>query len=134
MMMGEPINPQSLPAPRGYSYAIRAEGSRMVHFGGHIAVDSLGQIVGANELVKQFEQALKNLSLTAAEASVKLTDIVKMTLYVTDAEAYRSNSKEIGVIYRRHFGEYYPAMTLVEISRLWDPEAMIEIEAVAVAD
>ncbi len=133
-MMGEPINSPSLPAPRGYSYAIRAEGSRTVHFGGHIAVDGQGQIVGANDLVAQFDQALKNLSLTAAEASVGLTDIVKMTLYVTDAGAYRSASGEIGAIYRRHFGEYYPAMTLVEISRLWDPGAMIEIEAVAIAD
>jgi enamine deaminase RidA (YjgF/YER057c/UK114 family) len=133
-MMGEPINPKSLPAPRGYSYAIRTEGNRTVHFGGHISVDGKGQIVGANDLVAQFDQSLQNLSLTAAEASVELTDIVKMTIYVTDAEAYRSNSKEIGVIYRRHFGEYYPAMTLVEISRLWDPGAMIEIEAVAIAD
>ncbi len=132
--MGEPINPRSLPTPRGYSYAIRAEGNRIVHFAGHISVDGKGQIVGANDLAKQFEQVLSNLSLTAAEASVELTDIVKMTLFVTDAEAYRSNSAEIGAIYRRHFGSYYPAMTLVEIRRLWDPGAMIEIEAVAVAD
>jgi enamine deaminase RidA (YjgF/YER057c/UK114 family) len=133
-MMGESINPQSLPTPRGYSYAIRAEGNRTVYFGGHISVDGQGQIVGANDLVAQFDQALKNLSLTAAEASVELTDIVKMTLYVTDAGAYRSKSIEIGAIYRRHFGKYYPAMTLVEINRLWDPDAMIEIEAIAVAD
>ncbi len=133
-MMGEPINPQSLPAPRGYSYAIRAEGNHTVYFGGHISVDGQGHIVGANDMAAQFDQALTNLGLTAAEASIELTDIVKMTLYVTDAEAYRSNSKAIGVIYRRHFGKYYPAMTLVEIRRLWDPGAMIEIEAVAIAD
>ena len=132
--MGEPINPQSLPKPRGYSYAVRAQGDRIIHFAGHISVDGGGQIVGANDITIQFEQVLSNLSLTAVEASVKLKDIVKMTLFVTDAEAYRSNSTAIGAIYERYFGDYYPAMTLVEISRLWDPGAMIEIEAVAVAD
>ena len=132
--MGEPINPPSLPAPRGYSYAIRAQGNRLVHFAGHISVDGEGQIVGASDLVKQFEQVLSNLSLTAAAASVELTDIVKMTIFVTDAETYRLNSTSIGAIYKRYFGDYYPAMTLVEINRLWDPGGMIEIEAVAIAD
>jgi enamine deaminase RidA (YjgF/YER057c/UK114 family) len=57
-----------------------------------------------------------------------------LTLLVTDVEAYKSKSSEIGKIYRNHFDEHYPAMTLVEISRLWDAAALIEIEAVAVAD
>ncbi len=132
--MSESINPESLPEPRGYSYAHSAEGGRIVHFAGHTSVDKEGQIVGPGDLVGQFDQVLKNLSLTAREASVELTDIVKLTLFVTDAGVYKSSSSEIGKIYRGHFGEHYPAMTLVEISRLWDPAALIEIEAVAVAD
>jgi enamine deaminase RidA (YjgF/YER057c/UK114 family) len=132
--MGEPINSESLPAPRGYSYAFSAEGGRIVHFAGHTSVDREGQIVGPGDLVAQFDQVLKNLSLTAREASVELSDIVKLTLLVTDVEAYKSKSSEIGKIYRNHFDEHYPAMTLVEISRLWDAAALIEIEAVAVAD
>lgn len=132
--MGEPINPESLPEPRGYSYAVSAGGGRIVHFAGHTSVDREGQIVGPGDLVGQFDQVLKNLSLTAREASVDLTDIVKLTLFVTDVEVYKSSSSEIGKIYREHFGEHFPAMTLVEISRLWDPAALIEIEAVAVAD
>ncbi|MEE9215956.1 MAG: RidA family protein [Anaerolineales bacterium] len=132
--MGEPINPESLPEPRGFSYAFSAEGSRIIHFAGHTSLDGEGQIVGPSDMVVQFDQVLMNLSLTAREASVELADIVKMTLFVTDAEAYKSKASEIGKIYRRHFGEHYPAMTLVEISRLWDPAAMIEIEAVGVVD
>ena len=132
--MGQPINSESLPQPQGFSYAVSAEGGRIVHFAGHTSIDGEGQIVGPGDQVAQFDQVLRNLNLTAREASVELTDIVKLTLFVTDAEAYKSSASEIGKIYRNHFGEHYPAMTLVEISRLWDPAALIEIEAVAIAD
>jgi enamine deaminase RidA (YjgF/YER057c/UK114 family) len=130
--MGDEIRPESLPPPSGYSYAISSSGTRIVHFAGHTAVDSGGEIVGAEDIAAQAEQAFKNLETTALAAGVAPRDIARMTIYVTDVEAYQSSAKEIGASYRRHFGSYFPAMTLVQIERLWDKQAMIEIEAVAV--
>lgn len=130
--MGKPINPASLPTPTGYSYAMSTEGTHAIYFSGHTAMSAEGEIVGPDDIAKQFEKALLNLSQTANEAEVELDDIVKLTLYATDVDAYQASSKEIGAIYRRFFGDYYPAMTLVEVSRLWDSAGMIEIEAIAV--
>ena len=126
------INPPELGRPSGFSYAFDASGSRSVHFSGHTALDGTGAIVGAGDLPAQFEQTLRNLQATAAAAHLQLTDLVKLTLFVTDVEAYKAHSAEIGAVYRRYFGTHFPAMTLVGVTRLWEAEAMIEIEAVAV--
>ena len=63
-----------------------------------------------------------------------MTDIVKLTLYVTDVQAYKANLKAIGEVYRSYFGKYFPAMTLVGVTELFDRAAMIEIEGLAVID
>lgn len=62
----------------------------------------------------------------------ELTDIVKMTIYITDKRAYKIALKELGAVYREYFGKYFPAMTLVEVKSLFEDEALVEIEAVAV--
>jgi enamine deaminase RidA (YjgF/YER057c/UK114 family) len=61
-----------------------------------------------------------------------MTDIVKLTLYVTDKVAYQANLRPIGEAYRSFFGRYYPAMTLVEVKSLFDDDALVEIEGIAV--
>ena len=126
------INPPELGRPKGFSYAFDALGARSVHFAGHTALDGSGKIVGPGDITAQFERTLHNLRATAVAAQVELTDVVKLTLYVTDVEAYQAHAAEIGAAYRRYFGSHYPAMTLVGVPRLWEAEAMIEIEAVAV--
>ncbi|MEK7682987.1 MAG: RidA family protein [Chloroflexota bacterium] len=130
--MAPAITPTDIPRPSGFSYAFSATGDRSVYFAGHTAVDREGHIVGPGDVVAQFEQALRNLKSTAEAAGVGLGDLVKLTLFVTDVEAYKTKSQEIGVIYRRFFGSHYPAMSLVGVQRLWDDQAMIEIEGVAV--
>lgn len=130
--MHEIINPASLARPRGFSYAVRSEGDLTVHFAGHTAMDAEGEIVGPGDLVRQFEQTLMNLQTTAEAAGVSLQEVVKLNLYVTDVEAYKRQGRAIGQVYRRFFGDHYPAMTLIQVSRLWDEAALIEIEAVAV--
>jgi len=126
------INPGSLPRPSGFSYAVSATGERTVRFAGHTAVDGKGRIVGPGDVVVQFAQVLRNLQTTAAAAGLELSQVVKLTIYVTDVESYQGRAKEIGDIYRRTFGSHYPAMTLVPVPRLWDTQAMIEIEGIAV--
>jgi enamine deaminase RidA (YjgF/YER057c/UK114 family) len=90
-----------------------------------------GRIVGGSDLVAQYEQVLSNLERTAEAAGASFSNIVMLRIYVTDVEGYKARSKEIGAVYRRYFGSHYPAMTLVEIRRLWDDEALVEIEAEA---
>jgi len=63
-----------------------------------------------------------------------MTDITTLTFFVTDRDAYKNHLKAIGAVYREFFGRYYPAMTLVEVKRLWDDEAMIEIQGMAVVE
>ena len=95
-------------------------------------MDVKGNVVGAGDMVAQFRQAISNLQAAISEAGGDLTDIVKINIYVTDREAYKNNTREIGAVYREYFGKYFPAMTLVEIKRLWDDAALIEIEGVAI--
>ncbi len=130
--MAPAINPPELARPSGFSYAFSARGERSVHFAGHTAQDSSGRIVGPGDITAQFEQSIRNLQASAAAAEVELKDLVKLTLYVTDVEAYKSHAAEIGAVYRRYFGSHFPAMSLVGVVRLWEAQAMIEIEAVAV--
>lgn len=130
--MAPAINPPELDRPSGFSYAFDARGERSVHFSGHTALDGSGKIVGPGDIAAQFEQTLHNLQATAVAAQVELKDLVKLTLFVTDVEAYKAHSAEIGAVYRRFFGPHFPAMTLVGVTRLWEADAMIEIEAVAV--
>ncbi len=130
--MAPAINPPELGRPSGFSYAFDASGKRSVHFSGHTALDGSGKIVGESDIAAQFEQTLHNLEATAVAAQVGLTDLVKLTLFVTDVEAYKEHSAEIGAVYRRYFGSHFPAMTLVGVTRLWEADAMIEIEAVAI--
>jgi enamine deaminase RidA (YjgF/YER057c/UK114 family) len=130
--MAPAINPPELGRPSGFSYAFDASGKRSVHFSGHTALDDSGKIVGESDIAAQFEQTLHNLQATAVAAQVELTDLVKLTLFVTDVEAYKEHSAEIGAVYRRYFGSHFPAMTLVGVTRLWEADAMIEIDAVAV--
>ena len=130
--MAPAINPPELGRPSGFSYAFDASGKRSVHFSGHTALDGSGKIVGPGDIAAQFEQTLHNLQATAAAAQVELTDLAKLTLFVTDVEAYKEHSAEIGAVYRRYFGSHFPAMTLVGVTRLWEADALIEIEAVAI--
>ncbi|MDX1601073.1 MAG: RidA family protein [Anaerolineales bacterium] len=126
------INPASLPEPSGYSYAYRSEGEFVVHFAGHTAMQDDGSIAASDDLVAQVKRVLANLKLTAHAAQVNVEDFSKLTIYVTDVEAYKRASAEIGEAYRAVFGHHFPAITLVEVSRLWDPQALVEIDGVAV--
>jgi enamine deaminase RidA (YjgF/YER057c/UK114 family) len=126
------INPPQLPKASGFSYAVRTEGGTQLYLAGHAALNAQGEIVGSGDLLAQFEQVLKIFRLTLSAAGGEMNQIVKMTIYVTDVERYRRKSAEIGDIYRRFFADHYPAMTLVQVERLWDKEALIEIDGIAV--
>lgn len=127
-----PIKPQSLVPPSGYTPGLLTTGGRLLFLAGQTGMDASGAIAAPGDLVAQFSQALANLQAVVAEAGGQMTDIVKLTIFVTDKAAYRALLAEIGAAYRAVFGKYYPAMTLVEVRSLYDDQALVEIEGIAV--
>ncbi|MBM4422351.1 MAG: RidA family protein [Chloroflexi bacterium] len=126
------VNPSSLAKPSGYSNGFMIDGGRLLVLAGQTGMDVTGRIASPGDIVAQFRQALSNLQAVIAEAGGAMTDIVKLNIFVTERDAYKTNLKPIGEVYRSFFGRHYPAMTLVEVKRLFDDEAMIEIEGWAV--
>ncbi|WP_018349549.1 RidA family protein [Longispora albida] len=126
----ERINPAELAKPSGFSHAVAAEG-RYVFLAGQTALDAEGKIISGG-VVEQFEQALGNL-LTALRAAGGTPDqLAKVTIYIVDMEDYKANAAAIGQVWKRLAGRDYPAAAGIGISRLWDIEALVEIEAIAV--
>ena len=85
----------------------------------------------AGGFVAQFERALGNVLAVVEAAGGTATDVVRLTLYVTDCGEYLADLGAVGVAYRRRMGRHYPAMTLVEVTRLVEPGACVELEATA---
>jgi enamine deaminase RidA (YjgF/YER057c/UK114 family) len=131
----ERINPTELARPSGFSHAVSVNGGgatagRMVFLAGQIGMGRDGKVVGGG-VVPQFEQALGNLLTALAAAGGQPGDLVSLTLYLIDVEDYQAHGKEIGAVWRRLTGTGYPAMAGVGVTRLWDPEALVEIQGIA---
>lgn len=122
--------PAGWPRPRGYANGIAARGT-MVFVAGQVGWNEQGTFAGPG-VVEQTEQALKNIVAVLAEAGARPAHITRMTWYVTDLDAYRQSLRTLGGVYRRVMGEHYPAMALVQVTGLVEPEAVVEIEATAV--
>lgn len=125
------VNPPELAEPSGFSHAVVAAPGRTVYLAGQTAHDADGRLPG-DGIVEQFDGAARNLLAALAAAGGGARDIVSIQIFVTDAAAYRACLRELGAVYRRHFGRHYPAMALFEISGLFDPAARVEIMGVAV--
>lgn len=124
-------NPAELSPPTGFSHAITATGSRLVFLAGQTALDTGGKIVGET-LPEQFETALANLLTALAAMRRHPQDLARVTVYATDVAGYRAHAPELGRIWRRLAGRDYPAMAVIGVDRLWDEEAMVELDGTAV--
>lgn len=128
----EPINPESLGAPRGYSNGMLAPGGgRLLFIAGQVAWDSDQQVV-SDEFVVQFAQALSNVLEVVRTAGGTPEDIGQLTIYVTDKAEYLGSGRKLGESYRLLMGQHYPTMALVEIAALVDDRAKVEISGLAV--
>jgi enamine deaminase RidA (YjgF/YER057c/UK114 family) len=127
------IHPSHFPKPRGYANGILTDmpGGRMLHIAGQIGWDKDARIVSPDFAV-QFLQALDNVIDIVREAGGATEHIVKLLAFVTDLEAYRAATVAIGEGWRGRLGKYYPAMSLVKVSGLLEPGALVEIEGVAI--
>ncbi|MEU3467667.1 RidA family protein [Streptomyces sp. NPDC006687] len=127
----ERVNPPELSPAAGFSHAAVATGGRLVFLAGQTALDGSGKVVGQT-LPEQFERALANLLTALAEAGGAPWDLARVTVYAVDVEEYRAHARELGRIWRRLAGRDYPAMAVVGVVRLWDTEALLELDGIAV--
>lgn len=124
------VQPPSWAPAKGYANGVVCEGGRTLFLAGQIAWDASQRIV-SDDFVAQFDQALANVVAIVEAAGGTARDIVKMTVFVTDLPAYRASLRDIGARWRERLGRHYPAMALVGVSGLVEPDAKVEIEAVA---
>lgn len=128
------IRPSQLAPPRGFSHGILVRGGAVLFLAGQDASGPDGRIVAPDDLVAQFEQALRNLQAVVRAAGGQLRDVARMTIYVRDRRRYLASLEPIGEVFRRYFEGHYPAMALFEVSGFFRDDALVEVEGIAVID
>lgn len=124
------VNPPELGTPSGFSHAVVGRG-RTVFLAGQTALNAEGHIVGST-VVEQFEKALSNLLAALKAAGGDPSHLASLTIYIVDMDDYRAHSRDIGQVWKRLIGRSYPAVAGIGISRLWDAEALVELQGFAV--
>jgi enamine deaminase RidA (YjgF/YER057c/UK114 family) len=127
----EVLMPKGWAAPIGYSNGIAAKPGKIVFVAGQVGWDGQ-QKFQSEDIVPQFEQALKNIVAVLAEAGGKPEHICRMTAYCCDKPAYLAARRELGRIWLRYIGRHYPAMSMIFVADLLDNPGKIELEATAV--
>jgi enamine deaminase RidA (YjgF/YER057c/UK114 family) len=125
------LHPPGWKAPIGYANGISVPAGRIVFVAGTVGWDAK-QIFQSEELVPQFEQALKNIIAILAEAGAKPADICRMTAFCIDKPAYLAGRRELGRIWKALIGDHFPAMSMIFVADLLDYPAKIELETTAV--
>ena len=127
--MADAFNANGLPVPFGiFSGAAWEPEGKVLHISGYVSQDAEGNLVGVGDMKAQTDQVLKNIKAVLASVGGHMSDIVRVTVYVTDM----STLSEIHEVRADYFQQPYPASTLIQVSGLVRPEYMIEIDAVAV--
>jgi enamine deaminase RidA (YjgF/YER057c/UK114 family) len=126
------VNPADLPRPSGFNHAVVSGAGRTIWLAGQTALDAHGVVVAPGDVVAQFEQALHNLLTVLGSAGGHPEHLVSMTVYCVDIDDYRTHSQRIGQVWRRLVGTHYPAMAVVGVDRIWDEEALVELQGIAV--
>ncbi|MDT4903608.1 MAG: hypothetical protein QOH52_1624 [Pseudonocardiales bacterium] len=129
-MTVERVNPPELARPRGFAHAVVGRGTT-VFLAGQTALDGSGHVVG-DGVVAQFEVALGNLLTALAAAGGRPDQLASLTVFIVDMDDYKQNSAAIGEVWKRVVGRDYPAMAGIGIARLWDAEALVEVQGFAV--
>ena len=126
------INPPGVAPPRGFSHGVVAQG-RVLFVAGQIGWNEQGLMVGGG-FVDQFDQALANVLVVVRAGGGAAESVARLTIFVVDKAEYAAATREIGERYRARMGSHFPAMTLVEVRSLLEPDARVEIEATAVLE
>ena len=121
------VNPPGLSKPTGYTHVVEVEGGRTLYISGQVARDQAGNLVGKGDLRAQTRQVFENLRTALASCGATVDDVVKITIYVTDA----SEIQTFREVRDSYFTKAPPASTFVQVARLAHPDFLIEVEAVA---
>lgn len=133
--MNRYLNPSQLARPSGFSHAVVAPPGRTVYLAGQTAMDVDGAIVGGGadpDIVAQFARCLSNVLTALNAAGGRAEHLVSVRIYIVDVAEYKARAREIGAVWKQLAGERYPAAAGIGVDRLWDDDALVEIEAVAV--
>lgn len=123
------INPETIARPTGYTHVVETRGSRTIYISGQVALDPQGNIVGLNDMAAQAEQVFKNLQSALESAGATFADVAKFTYFLVDITQIQAVRD---VRDRYIHTEQPPASSAVEVRRLFRPEFLIEVEAIAV--
>jgi enamine deaminase RidA (YjgF/YER057c/UK114 family) len=126
------VLPEGWPRPRGFSHATIAKGSGVIRVSGQIAAEKGSPVRAGSSFGEQWKIALENVVAVVRAAGADASSIVLLRAFVTDMEEFRASGAAVGEGWRATLGSHFPAMTLVEISKLVDPNAKVEIECEAV--
>ena len=124
------VDAAELAPPSGFAHAVVAAHGRTVFLGGQIGMDGSGRVTAAG-LVEQFDLALANLLTALRAAGGGPEHLASLTIYIVDVADYRAHAREFGAVWRRLAGTEYPAMAGIGIARLWDDDALVEVQGVA---
>jgi enamine deaminase RidA (YjgF/YER057c/UK114 family) len=127
----EIVTAPGLAEPVGFAHAVVAAPGRTVHLGGQTAQGKDGAIVG-DTLVEQFDVAAGNVVAALTAAGATPDHLVSLIIYTTAISEYRQSLRELGPLWRRHFGRHYPAVALLGVAELFDEAAKIELLGTAV--
>jgi enamine deaminase RidA (YjgF/YER057c/UK114 family) len=127
------LNPPALERPPGYSHVVDVRGSRLIFIAGQAGVDATGAVVGGDDVEKQAEQAFRNLSAALESVGCTASNLVKLTVFVRDMGRLADYRRARDRFFNSVTPAVAPAVTLVEVSRLYSERLLIEIEAVAAA-
>lgn len=129
--VGRRINPPQLPRANGYSHVVEVRTGRTVYISGQVPLDAAGNIIGAGDFRAQTEQVFSNLSGALSAVGANFGHVVKLTIFVTTLTPETLSA--LREVRDRHIDVAHgPASSLMEVSRLFRPELLVEIEAVAV--
>ncbi|HVM11274.1 MAG TPA: RidA family protein [Actinomycetota bacterium] len=125
------LNPSTLPRPSGFSHAVVPTPGRTIYLGGQIGAAQDGRLAGST-VVEQLDQACSNVIEALLAAGARAEHLVSIQIFVTSLMEYRTSLPAIGEVWQRHFGRHYPAVSLFEVSALFEPGAKVELVCVAV--
>jgi enamine deaminase RidA (YjgF/YER057c/UK114 family) len=125
------INPPELGTPPGYSQVVDVSAGRIVFISGQTALDRNGHVVGKHDFAAQAAQVFQNLGLALQASGCTATNLVKLTVFLTDMNNLASYREARNHFFATVTPQVAPAVTLVEVSKLYGPDFMIEIEAIA---
>jgi enamine deaminase RidA (YjgF/YER057c/UK114 family) len=130
----ELLNPKGLERPVGYAHMAKVTGGNVVYVAGQAPFGETGQVVGSGDFVAQFAQVIRNLKTAVEAAGGRPENYALLTIYITDLQSYHNHKNTLGRVYREVFGKHFPAITLVQVASLYNPDCMVEISGIAVID